>query len=62
MIIIGHILMLLIVRIDGQNQIKYVKELDDLVGVKVPNKDQIWQIIDEEHLLIVEPLSNNEMY
>jgi hypothetical protein len=65
MIIIGHILMLLLVRIDGQSQIKYVKELDNLVGVKVPNKDKdqsVWRITDAEKLLIIEPMPNNEMY
>jgi hypothetical protein len=62
MLIIGHIVILLIVGIDGFRQTKHVTELEHLVGVKVPNKKiPISSWISDTEGLIVEALPNNEM-
>jgi hypothetical protein len=65
MIIIGQFLMLLMVRIHGQNQIqtKNVADLANFVGVKVPDiKIQISSWMTEDKKLIVDAWPSNAMY
>jgi hypothetical protein len=61
MIIVGQILMLLIVGINGQI-FKPASELSGFVGVKIPNERmQIASWITDDKGLIVEVQPNNEM-